>query len=107
MSAAQLPALAGKLPAFTPRYRVPLAAVNCVAVPTSTGAPEPTRAISDQHGRLGAGNWALCVGKFVASVHVGSPAGLSPFAEPTRISPLAVMLTRSPPCSAIPVSVHA
>jgi hypothetical protein len=107
MAVAQLPAFDGKVLAFTPRYSSPLVAVIWAAAPTSTGAPEPIRAISDQHGRTGAGNWALWAGKVVAGVHDGSPAGLSPLAGPMRSWPLAVMLTRCPACRAIPVSVHA
>lgn len=106
MAAAQLPAFAGKVLAFTRRYSSPLVAVIWVAAPTSTGAPEPIRAMSDQHGSPGAGNWALSVGNVRAGVHDGSPAGLSPLAGPMTSWPLAVMLTRCPACRAIPASVQ-
>jgi len=53
---AQIPVLAEKESAFTPRYSLPAVVVFRMDVPTSKGRPLPILAMRDQHGSCGAGN---------------------------------------------------
>jgi len=53
---AQIPVLAEKESAFTPRYSFPAVVGIRMDVPTSKGRPLPILAMRDQHGSCGAGN---------------------------------------------------